>query len=511
MIGGFRPVQATWSPGSPFHRHVKIVATLGPSVAQHDSLGAIVDAGVDVVRINAAHGTSDSRAELVETVRAVAAERQRNIPILLDLQGLKIRTGPLPDSEPAMLARGSRIRVYPRPVATTLEQIGVTYSDLLSVIEPGSRLLLADGLIELAVEEVNSDCAVCSIGRGGPLASRQGVTLPNVVLQDATLTGNDLVDIEFAAMHGVELLGISFLSSAADIETARAVARGFGARPGIVAKIERPAALAQIESIADAADAVMVARGDLGVQLPAEQVPRAQKEIISVCNRLGTPVITATQMLESMIMQSVPTRAETSDVANAVLDGTDAVMLSAETATGRHPVAAVEMMTRIIRETERDGPIRPAVVRDVSPTNDPEQVISDALGRATRAMTDAAPIDFIIVFTLSGSSARLIAKGRPRAPIIAITTDPVVARQLSLVWGVRALVSPLIDDVEELFRTTSALVVEAGLVPEGSEVLFVGSIPIYRVSGRTNLLHVRKIETARHDGGVTVAAGESVG
>jgi pyruvate kinase len=494
---GVRQSRPAWSPGSPFQRHVKIVATLGPSVAQHDSLAAIIDAGVDVVRLNAAHGSVESRARLVELVRKVADERERNVPILLDLQGMKIRTGPLLDADPAMLARGSRVRVYPRLVSTTSDQIGVSYPDLLDVIEPGSRLLLADGLIELAVEEVHADCAVCSIGRGGPLASRQGVTLPNVVLQDETLTENDRADIAFAAEHGIELLGVSFLSSARDIDTARDVARQFDSRPGIVAKIERPAALAEIESIARAADAVMVARGDLGVQLPAEQVPRAQKDIIAVCNRLGTPVITATQMLESMIMQPVPTRAETSDVANAVLDGTDAVMLSAETATGRHPVAAVEMMTRIIRETERDGPIRPAGARDAAPTNDPEQVITDALGRAARAMTDIAPIEFIIVFTLSGSSARLIAKGRPRAPIIAITTDPVVARQLSVVWGVRALVSPLIDDIDELFRTTCKLVVDAGLVPENAEVLFVGSIPIYRVSGRTNLLHVRKIEFVR--------------
>lgn len=487
-------VRPTWSSESQFQRHVKIVATLGPSVAEHDDLAAIVDAGVDVVRINAAHGSSESRGRMVDTVRSVAYERERHIPILLDLQGLKIRTGQLADGEPAMLARGSRIRVYPTPVDTTPEQIGVTYGDLLSVIEPGSRLLLADGLIELAVEEVNDECAVCSIGRGGPLAGRQGVTLPNVVLQDSVLTELDRLDIQFAARYGIELIGLSFLSSAQDIEVARTVAESFGARPGIVAKIERPAALDQIESIAGAADVVMVARGDLGVQLPAEQVPRAQKDIISVCNRLGTPVITATQMLESMIMQPVPTRAETSDVANAVLDGTDAVMLSAETATGRHPVAAVDMMTRIIRETERDGPIRPAIVRDVTPTVDPEQVITDALGRAARAMSDAAPIDYIIVFTLSGASARLIAKGRPRAPIIAITTDPIVARQLSVVWGVRALVSPLIDDIEALFSTTAALVTESGLVRVGAEVLFVGSIPIYRISGRTNLLHVRRIE-----------------
>jgi pyruvate kinase len=489
-----QPIQRAWSTDGNFQRHVKIVATLGPAVSEPESLAALIDQGVDVVRINCAHGTPESRARLIEMSRDIAAERGQPLPVLMDLQGLKIRTGPLPDSEPAMLARGSKLRIYPTVVPSTSEQIGVTYPQLLQVIRPGQRVLLADGLIELLVESVNSECAVCSIGRGGPLAARQGVTLPNIVLQDAALTENDRNDLAFAARYGVEYVGLSFLSSALDIERARGAAMSHGAKPGIVAKIERPAALAQIEAIAAAADAVMVARGDLGVQLPPEQVPRAQKEIVSICNRLGTPVITATQMLESMIMQPVPTRAETSDVANAVLDGTDAVMLSAETATGRHAVAAVEMMDRIIREVERFGPVRPPVLREVNQSSDPEHVVVDALGRAARALSDVAPINYIIVFTLSGSSARLIAKGRPRVPIIAITTDPFVARQLSLVWGVRALVSPLIDNVDELFRAASAQVIDAGLAHEGAEALFVGSLPIYRVSGRTNLLHVRKLE-----------------
>jgi pyruvate kinase len=491
-----QPGTRAWGNDVNFRRHVKIVATLGPAVDELDTLTSIIDAGVDVVRINCAHGTPETRLQMIELARSIAKQRGQPLPVLMDLQGLKIRTGPLEGDEPAMLARGSKIRVYPQIVPTTSEQIGVTYPQLLQVVRPGQRILLADGLIELLVEAINKDHAACSIGRGGPLAARQGVTLPNVVLQDAVLTENDRADLAFAAEHNIEYVGLSFLSSALDIERARGAALSLGWQPGIVAKIERPAALAQIESIAAAADVVMVARGDLGVQLPPEQVPRAQKEIVAVCNRLGTPVITATQMLESMIMQPVPTRAETSDVANAVLDGTDAVMLSAETATGRHPAAAVEMMDRIIREVERFGPIRPQDQRDreVSPVADPEAMIVDALGRAARAMSDVAPINYIIVFTLSGSSARLVAKGRPRVPVIAITTDPFVARQLSVVWGVRALVSPLIDNVDDLFHQASIQVIDAGLAHEGAEALFVGSLPIYRISGRTNLLHVRKLE-----------------
>jgi pyruvate kinase len=493
-VTSVQPVQRAWGSDANFRRNVKIVATLGPAVDDHDSLSSIIDAGVDMVRINCAHGTPESRSQMIQLARAIAEERGQPLPVLMDLQGLKIRTGPLADSQPAMLAQGAKIRVYPQLVPTTAEQIGVSYPQLLQVIRPGQRILLADGLIELLVETIHRDYAACSIGRGGPLAARQGVTLPNVVLQDAVLTENDRNDLAFGAQHNVEYVGLSFLSSALDIERTRGAAMSLGWKPGIVAKSERPAALAQIESIAAAADVVMVARGDLGVQLPPEQVPRAQKEIVAVCNRLGTPVITATQMLESMIMQPVPTRAETSDVANAVLDGTDAVMLSAETATGRYPTSAVEMMDRIIREVERFGPIRPQSQRDVAPATDSDRMIVDALGRAARALSDVAPINYIIVFTLSGSSARLVAKGRPRVPIIAMTTDPFVARQLSLVWGVHALVSPLIDNVDDLFKEASTQVIEAGLAHEGAEALFVGSLPIYRVSGQTNLLHVRKLE-----------------
>lgn len=485
---------AMLAPGSPFRRHVKIVSTLGPAVADRERLAELLDTGVDVVRINSAHGTPESRARMIEDVRAVARERRRNIPVLLDLEGLKIRTGPLEGAEPAMLARGSKVRVYPRPVPSTSEELGVTFGPFLDVVEPGSRIMLADGLIELLVEEITPEYAVCGVGRGGPLAARQGVTLPNVTLQGGSLTEEDRANIAFGAEHEVEFLGLSFLSSAHDIQVARQTAHALGARPGIVAKIERPAALAQIEAIAIEADAVMVARGDLGVQLPLEQVPQAQKEIIAVCNRVGTPVITATQMLESMIMQPVPTRAETSDVANAVIDGTDAVMLSAETATGRFPVAAVEMMARIIREVERAGPVRPEASHNATPTRDEERMITDALGRAARAMTDAAPIDYIVVFTLSGASARLVAKFRPKVPVIAVTTDPFVARQLSLVWGVRAIVSPLIDDINELFRSSSRQIIDHGYARAGAEALFVGSLPIYRVSGRTNLIHVRRLE-----------------
>ena len=477
----------------PNGRRVKIVATLGPAVLGRENLGKMIDAGMDVARINCAHGTRDERAQMIEDLRAAADERNRQIPILMDLRGLKLRTGPLEGEHAVPLARGGQVRVYPSQVPTTPDQFGVNYPKLLDVVVPGARMLVADGLIELLVEEVTDEAAICSIGRGGPLASGQGVTIPNIVMQDATITDGDRRDIEFAAQHGVEYLGLSFLSTADDIRSARELAASFGGRPGLVAKIERPLALEHIEPIARASDVVMVARGDLGVQLPPERVPRAQKHIIRTCNQLGTPVITATQMLESMIMQPVPTRAETSDVANAVLDGTDAVMLSAETATGRYPFESVAMMHRIICDVESDGPIRTAASHDADPLDNTEQKVAAALGRAARALSDATPIDVVVVFTLSGASARLVARNRPWAPVIAVTTDPFVARQLGMVWGVRSMVLPLVHDLEQLFEDTARALLRENFVKAGAEGLFIGSVPIFSYSGQTNLLHVRRI------------------
>ncbi|MEZ4523271.1 MAG: pyruvate kinase [Thermomicrobiales bacterium] len=493
----FQNIPKPRKPSTGSRRQAKIVATLGPSVFGIDNLRQLVDAGMDVARINTAHGTLEQRAELINDLRTIEEETGKHIPILMDLRGLKLRTGPLAGDDAVPLARGSQLRLYPGPVETKDGQVGINYDRLLEVLVPGERVLLADGLIELLVESVGDECAVCSVGRGGPLASGQGATLPNVRLQDAAITDADRRDIAFAAEHGIEFIGLSFLSTDEDVYDARRIALSYGAQPGIVAKIERPYALGQIEPIARAADAVMVARGDLGVQLPPEQVPRAQKEIVRVCNRLGTPVITATQMLESMIMQPVPTRAETSDVANAIFDGSDAVMLSAETATGRFPFEAVQMMERIIRETEKEGAVRPPGIAEADPTENAENAVTAALGRATRSLIDAAAVQAVVVFTLSGASARLVSRNRPNAPILAITTDPYVARRLGLLWGVRAHVLPLVDDLNELIELASDLLVSIGELEPGLDALFVGSLPVFRVSGRTNLVHVRAIEPLR--------------
>ncbi len=478
-------------------RRVKIVATLGPAVAGRERLRDLMAAGADMVRVNAAHGGPDDRARLIDDVRGAAEDLGRLVPILFDLRGLKIRTGPLAGDEPVPFARGSNVVIHSEPVPTGTGTIGIDYPNLLDVIQPGSRLLISDGLIELMVERIEGSTAVCQVGRGGLLLGRQGVTLPGAPIIGGALTASDREDVAFAVSHGVDYLGLSFINDASDLVLARGVAGAHGQTPpALIAKIERPEALGNVREIAQQADGLMVARGDLGVQLPPERVPRAQKNIIKVANNLGVPVITATQMLESMITQPMATRAETNDVANAVWDGTDAVMLSAETAVGRFPMEAVQTMERIIKEAERDGPIRTSAAMEPLPTKgDDSLAFADAIARAAYELSETAPAHQIVVFTLTGAAVRRVAKYRPRPPIIAVTTDDQTARRLSLVWGVRAVVVPLEVDPDKMFRTAGKVIIDAGLANQDEYVLIVGSLPMMRVAGRTNLVHVRKIGT----------------
>lgn len=474
---------------------MKIVTTLGPAVAGRDRLRDLMVAGADMVRINAAHGTPDERTKLIEDVRFVSNEVGKQVPILFDLRGLKIRTGPLSGDEKIPIGRGSVVEIVPEPVPVTSKRIGIDYPELLSVIQPGSRLLISDGLIELLVDRVERDKAICKVGRGGLLLGRQGVTLPGASIEGGSLTAGDREDIQFAVKHEVDFLGLSFINDASDLVMARGVAAAHGSTtPGLIAKIERPDALQNVRDIAQQADGIMVARGDLGVQLPPEKVPRAQKDIIATSNALGVPVITATQMLESMITQPMATRAETNDVANAVWDGTDAVMLSAESAVGLYPIEAVETMARIIKEAERDGPIRTAASLEPIPTRgDTNLAVADAIARAAYELAEGAHIQRIVVFTLTGNAAKRIAKYRPSAPIIAVTNDETTARRLNIVWGITSIVVPLEHDPDVMFRKTGRQIVEHGLAEKDEYTLIVGSLPMMRVAGKTNLLHIRRL------------------
>lgn len=477
-------------------RRVKIVATLGPAVSTRDRLRQLLEAGADVVRVNAAHGSEEDRLNIIRNVRAVSEDLGRFVPILFDLRGLKIRSGPLPDGKKFVrIHEGDEMRLVPGPVETSGGVIGINYPKLLEVISEGSRVLISDGLIELRVTAVNQDHAMATVVRDGQLLSKQGVTLPGAPIKGGALTDADRADIAFAVQNQVDFLGLSFLNDADDLRMAREVAREHGDEiPFLIAKIERPEALANITEIADEADGVMVARGDLGVQLPPERVPRAQKDIIGICNLKGTPVITATQMLESMINHPVATRAETSDVANAVWDGTDAVMLSAETAVGKYPIEAVRTMDRIIREVEAAGPVRSQASQE--PHFDPnreESVFADAIARAAFAMSDQTPVAHLVVLTMTGGSARRIAKYRPQPSIIAVCDNDRVARQMGVVWGVESIVLEVADDPDEAFRGAGETIVDAGLGEKGEYALIVGSVPVYKQAGRTNLVHFRKL------------------
>lgn len=478
-------------------RRVKIVATLGPAVAGKDKLVELIKAGADMVRINAAHGSEEERARLIDDVRAASAEVGKPVPVLFDLRGLKIRTGPLPDGSPVPFARGSEVTIVPLPEPTRDGLIGINFPQLLTVIKPGSRILIADGLIELLVDRIQGDSAVCKVGRGGILHAKQGVTLPGATIVGGSLTPDDRVDVAFAVTHGVDYLGLSFINDASDLVLAKGVAGAHGHQvPGLIAKIERPEALNNVEDIAAQADGIMVARGDLGVQLPPERVPRAQKHIIHTCNTLGVPVITATQMLESMITQPMATRAETSDVANAVWDGTDAVMLSAESAVGQYPIESVQTMSRIIVEAEREGPIRTPASSKPLPTNGDESLaLADAIAQAACALADTAPVEHILVFTLTGNAAKRLAKYRPKPPMIAVSSDAMTARRLSMVWGLQSVVVPVEEDPDTMFRVAGQAVIDAGLGRADEYVLIVGSLPMMKVAGRTNLVHVRRLGT----------------
>ncbi|MEX2425938.1 MAG: pyruvate kinase, partial [Thermomicrobiaceae bacterium] len=370
----------------------------------------------------------------------------------------------------------------------TRETITIDEPEVVERLKPGHRVLMADGLIELMVHESDGECADCQVVRGGYLRGRQGVTVPGAPVDQRILSEDECRDIRFAAEADLEYLGMSFVTKAADVDMVRSELQRYGGRCKIIAKIERAEALDNIDAIAQAADALMVARGDLGVQLPPEDVPLAQKRIIQVGHRRGRPVITATQMLESMIYQPIPTRAETSDVANAVLDGTDAVMLSAETATGEYPLEAVTMMDRIVSAVERNLP--PHRVPD---TEEPTTIASTIARAAFDITQRSSLVNVIGVLTRSGFSAREVARERPEVPIVALTNDAYIANQLALVWGVKSIVATYSSGSEELMAQMSEELVKAGDARPGDHVLIVGSLIYHNEPGHTDALHLRRI------------------
>ena len=414
--------------GTPHHPRTKIVCTLGPASSTREAIRSLAEAGLNVARINFSHGTHEQHAKTIAAIREVAAEMQRPIAILGDLQGPRIRIGVLP--KPLDLAEGMELVLVPEG-SEQGDEIPVTYEMLAEDVSDGDRILINDGLLELVVLDVKKPRVRARVIHGGLLTSNKGMNLPGIAVSAPSITEKDRADVAFALEQQLDYLALSFVRKAEDIESLRAMAP----RPIlIISKIEKDVALNNIESIIRASDGVMVARGDLGVELPFEQVPIAQKRIISIANRLGRPVITATQMLESMIENPRPTRAEASDVANAIIDGTDAVMLSAETAAGAYPRLAVEAMSRIIREIETRAEPRPQP--DERSSKDVALSTEHAIAAATVAAIRMIEAPVVMVFSKSGFTARVVSAHRPNVPILALTDEPRTYRQLALVWGV---------------------------------------------------------------------------
>ena len=460
----------------------KIVCTLGPATSTEASVRGLIAAGMNVARLNFSHGTHEQHAATIAMLRKLSAEANQPLALLGDLQGPRIRVGDI--ANPVTLNVGDDV-VLVHEGESGPGDLPITYDRLAVDVHVGDRILVDDGLIELIVLNVTGSRVSARVLTGGEVRSHKGLNLPGVQVSAPSLTAKDIADIQFAVEQNVDYLALSFVRRAEDIESLRAL---MPKSILIIAKIEKDVALTNIDSIILAADGVMVARGDLGVELPFEEVPGAQKKIIALANRYGRPVITATQMLESMIEHPRPTRAEASDVANAIIDGTDAVMLSAETAAGKYPRLAVEAMTRIIREVEQ----HPPEAESSALHGGGVVTIEVAIAAATIAAVQMLGAPLVVVFTKSGFSARVVASHRPRVPILALTDQPGTYRQLALVWGIIPELVPHCDSYDQMMTRAKAAVVARDLAAPGDRIIVTAGVP-FDIPGTTNLLKVETI------------------
>ncbi len=470
-------------------RKTKIVCTIGPASASKDMLKKLILAGMNVARLNFSHGTYEEHGKMVLTIRSLSARLRKPVAILQDLQGPKIRTGRFEGGSVVLRAREEWL-VTPRKLIGKQGIIRVSYGRIADELRKGDRILLADGAMELEVvsRKAGTDL-VCRVITGGTLGERKGVNLPGVKTKLPSMTKKDREDLAFGIEAGVDYVALSFVRSGKDVLALKRALKSRGADIPVISKIEKPQALEDLEAILDASDGVMVARGDLGVELSPEKVPIAQKQIIRRANRKNKWVITATQMLESMTDHPRPTRAETSDVANAIIDGTDAVMLSGETSVGRYPVGSVRMMDRIAKETEREFP---AGVHTAPSRHRPAVGIPDAISLAACTAADSLGMKAVCTFTKSGFTAGLVSKHRPTVPIIAFTHDPVVQRRLCLYWGVSARIVPLKKHTESMIEAMEEQVLKERLVRKGDQVAVVAGIPLM-IGGISNLLKLHVV------------------
>jgi pyruvate kinase len=472
-------------------RKTKIVVTIGPASNSPDMIARLLDAGMNVARLNFSHGTHHEHAQRVETLRAAARQAGRPLAILQDLQGPKIRTGSLVNDGPVQLHAGDRFTITTKEIMGTAKRVSTTYTALPGDVKSGDRILLSDGLIELRVLNVDNDDVNTEVVFGGDLREHQGINLPGVNVSAPALTEKDVEDLAFGLSQGVDYVALSFVRRAADLHDIKERIKAAGKSTPVIAKIEKPEALDDLSGILAAADGVMVARGDLGVEMPPEQVPVVQKQLIEACNAVGIPVITATQMLDSMIRNPRPTRAEASDVANAIIDGTDAVMLSGETATGAFPIESVQMMARIADAAEASGR-RGDLGAVLDPSIMQKHSVPDAISAAACAIVNVLPIQALIAFTMSGNTAKLLSSLRPTPPIFAFTPSETVYQRMSLIWGVLPILSPYVDRLDDLGDSVRETLVARGFVNPGDSVVMTGGHPI-AARGATNFLKILDI------------------
>jgi pyruvate kinase len=469
-------------------RRTRIVATIGPASESPETLSALIREGLDVARLNFSHGTREGHADVIASLRRLSAEAGRPLAILQDLSGVKIRIGTLAGGA-VDLAAGARVTLTTRKVAGDAREIPVDWADLPRVVRPGEPMFLADGDLELEVLEVSGHDVACRVVRGGKLTSRKGINLPASAIDAPALTAKDEEDLAFGIAHGVDAVALSFVRTADNVREARAFLSRHGSDVPLIAKIEKSEAIRNLQAILEAADGLMVARGDLGVETPLEHVPFLQKMLIRECNRAGKPVITATQMLRSMVDSPRPTRAEVADVANAILDGTDALMLSEETAAGSYPVESVAMMARIAADAEPSIPYGRWSEKLEGPA---ECGVPEAVARAACRVAEDVGAAAIVACTQSGSTARLVSKQRPRQPILALSPLPETCRRLSLVWGVRALAIETPDSADRLFESLPGIATRAGAAKPGDRLVLTAGIPI-GVPGSTNSIKVVEV------------------
>ncbi|WP_216205983.1 pyruvate kinase [Amycolatopsis aidingensis] len=471
-------------------RRAKIVCTLGPATATAEKVRALVDAGMDVARMNFSHGSHRDHKQVYDMVRSAAAETGKAVGILADLQGPKIRLGTFAGG-PVEWRTGDIVRITVEDVDGTHDRVSTTYKGLAEDAKPGDRLLVDDGKVGMVVQEVDGPDVVCEITEGGQVSNNKGVSLPGMDVSVPALSEKDIEDLEFALELGVDFLAMSFVRSPADIDQAHQVMDRLGRRRlPIIAKLEKPEAVHNLEAIVLAFDGVMVARGDLGVELPLEQVPLVQKRAIQIARENAKPVIVATQMLDSMINNSRPTRAETSDVANAVLDGADAVMLSGETSVGRYPIETVETMSRIVEAVERDSPAVP-------PLSHVPRTKRGVISYAARDIGERLNAKALVAFTQSGDTVRRLARLHTRLPLLAFTPEESVRSQLALTWGTATRIVPSVDSTDQMVRQVDHAMLEMGRHQEGDLVVIVAGSPPGTV-GSTNLIRVHRLGEEDH-------------